>query len=46
MSIKILTASVIVLLTISTSAVAIPVWKVFGKSNGGSEIALDINSFN
>jgi hypothetical protein len=46
MNFEIFTANILVLITISIPAIAIPNWKVFGKSNGGSEIALDMNSFN
>jgi hypothetical protein len=46
MSFKTLTVSIFILLAIVTPAIASPNWKVFGKSNGGSEIALDTNSFN
>jgi hypothetical protein len=46
MNFKTLTASIVVLFEIASPAVANPNWKVFGRSNGGSEIALDTNSFN
>lgn len=43
MNFKTLTVSIVALLAITAPAVANPNWKVFGKSNGGSEIALDLN---
>jgi hypothetical protein len=46
MNFKALIASIFVLLAIASPADAKPNWKVFGRSNGGSEIALDTNSFN
>jgi hypothetical protein len=46
MNFETLTVSVVVLLAIAAPADANPNWKVFGRSNGGSEIALDTNSFN
>jgi hypothetical protein len=46
MNFKTLTASIVALLAITAPADANPNWKVFGRSNGGSEIALDTNSFN
>jgi hypothetical protein len=46
MNFKTLTASIVGLLAIAVPVAANPNWKVFGRSNGGSEIALDTNSFN
>jgi hypothetical protein len=45
MNFKILTASILAIIAIAAPAIANPNWKVFGKSNSGSEIALDLNSF-
>jgi hypothetical protein len=46
MNFKTLNASILALLVMSAPAAANPNEKVFGRSNGGSEIALDTNSFN
>ncbi len=44
MNFKTLTVSIVVLLAIAAPAVANPNWKSFGRSNGGSDIALDLDS--
>jgi hypothetical protein len=46
MNFKTLTASIVALISVAAPVIANPNWKVFGRSNGGSEIALDTNSFN